>query len=175
MQERMSTATLSKASPLSVTPGVAPSGIDASLRARLAKKRSSLLPLRKSDLGRSGGRGASPLKDAGRNPSTGRNLMGSKLVVSGGSAPVRVACSQAACQGSIELVVQTGVRRGEGRRHQDKSALGRDRETVMLATGSFSLAEGQGRGRLAAPYARGQAENSLTRAITRSPPCSSCP
>lgn len=59
---------------------------------------------------------------------------------------MQVACSQAACQGSIELVVQAGVRRDEGRRHQDKSALARsrrDRETVVLATGSFSLAEGR--------------------------------
>jgi hypothetical protein len=72
--------------------------------------------------------------------------MGSKLVVSGGSAPVRVACSQAACQGSIELVAQVEARRGEGRRHQDTSASarnGRDRETVVLATGSFALADGR--------------------------------
>jgi hypothetical protein len=65
-------------------------------------------------------------------------IVGSKLVVSGGSAPVRLACSQAACQGSIELAVQVGARRGEAGRHQDK----RDRGTIVLATGSFSLAEG---------------------------------
>lgn len=72
-------------------------------------------------------------------------IMQSKLVVSGGSAPVHVVCSQAACQGSIELVVQAGARRDKGGRHRDKSALARnssDEETVVLATGSFSLAEG---------------------------------
>lgn len=75
-------------------------------------------------------------------------IVGSKLVVSRGSAPVRVACSQAACQGSIELVVQTEARRGQGRHHQDKSVIARnkrDRETIVLATGSFSLAEGHSR------------------------------
>jgi len=67
-------------------------------------------------------------------------LMTSKLVMSGGSAPVRVACSQAACQGSIELVMQVATGgRGEGR---GKSALAR-RATLVLAAGSFSLTEGK--------------------------------
>jgi hypothetical protein len=63
----------------------------------------------------------------------------SKLVVTGSSAPVRVACSQAICQGSIELVVQV-VSKG----HDGKSALAR-RATLILATGSFALAEGHSR------------------------------
>jgi hypothetical protein len=63
-------------------------------------------------------------------------LMASKLVVSGGSAPVRIACSHARCQGSIELAVQV-----EGKRHAGRSALAR-METLVLATGSFWLAAG---------------------------------
>src|ERR1700722_4118675 len=52
-------------------------------------------------------------------------IVGSKLVVTGGSAPVRVACSHAACQGSIELVAQAGARRGDDKHQEDKSALAR--------------------------------------------------
>ena len=64
-------------------------------------------------------------------------FMTSKLVMSGGAATVRVACSQAACQGSMELAVQEAAKRYAG-----KSALAR-METLVLATGSFSLAEGK--------------------------------
>jgi hypothetical protein len=60
-----------------------------------------------------------------------------KVLVSGGSAPVRVACSQATCQGSIELVVQVA-----GKRHGGKGALAR-KQTLVLATGSFSLTQGK--------------------------------
>ena len=91
---------------------------------------------------------------------------------------MRVACSQAACPGSIELVVQAGARRGEGRRHQDKSALarnGRDVETTLvLATGSFSLAEA-GMGPSCCALQLWASRGSPTRAITQSPPSSSCP
>jgi hypothetical protein len=66
-------------------------------------------------------------------------LMASKLVVSAASAPVRVACSEATCQGSIELTVQVVAKR-----HQGKSAV-THRETLVLATGSFTLAEGKNR------------------------------
>jgi hypothetical protein len=66
-------------------------------------------------------------------------LTGSKVVVSGGSAPVRVACSQATCQGLIELVVQVVAKH-----HLGKAAVAR-KETLVLATGSFSLAKGRSR------------------------------
>ena len=128
-----------EATPLSVTPGVTITSVDAALHAvgeetvkpplstetTLSTNLGSMTPLPKTPIA---------------------VIMGSQLVVSGDSAPVRVACSRAACQGSIELVVQAGAMRGEGRRHRDKSALARsrrDRETVVLATGSFSLAEGR--------------------------------
>jgi hypothetical protein len=60
----------------------------------------------------------------------------SKLVVSGATAPVRVACSEAICQGSIELVVQVASKGHEGRTARDRN------QTLVLATGSFSLADG---------------------------------
>jgi hypothetical protein len=66
-------------------------------------------------------------------------LTASKLVISGGSAPVRVACSQATCQGLIELVVQVVAKH-----HLGKAAVAR-KQTLVLATGSFSLAEGHSR------------------------------
>jgi hypothetical protein len=139
-------ATLSEASPLSVTPGATVSGVDASLHA-IGEETVKPPPVSETPLS-AGLAVAAPLigKAAVVTQTPAVTLMGSKLVLSGGSAPVRVACSQAACQGSIELVVQPGARRGEGRRHQDTSALvrkGRARATVVLATGSFSLAEGR--------------------------------
>jgi len=66
-------------------------------------------------------------------------LTATKLLVSEGSAPVHVACSEATCQGSIELVMQVAAKR-----HQGKSAVAR-KETLVLATGSFSLADGKSR------------------------------
>ncbi|MGD1056688.1 MAG: carboxypeptidase-like regulatory domain-containing protein [Solirubrobacteraceae bacterium] len=64
-------------------------------------------------------------------------LMGSKLVISGNVASVRVVCSKAACRGSIELVAQAA-----SKRHSGRAATAR-RETLVLATGSFALAEGK--------------------------------
>ncbi len=63
-------------------------------------------------------------------------VMAPKLVVSGSAAPVLVTCGQAACQGSVELVVQIAAER-----HKAKTSTAR-RQTLVLATGSFSLAEG---------------------------------
>jgi hypothetical protein len=130
-----------EATPLSVTPGVTITGVDAVLHAvgeETLKPPSPTETTLSTNL-------ASVTPPLPKTPIAA--IMASKLVVSGGSAPVRVACSQAACQGSIELVVQAGARRGEGRRHQDKSALARNRRdvetTLVLATGSFSLAEGR--------------------------------
>jgi hypothetical protein len=71
-------------------------------------------------------------------------LIASKLVISGGSAPVRVACDQATCRGSIELAVQVATRRGESKHNHGKSALAH-KATLVLATGSFSLAQGHNR------------------------------
>jgi molybdopterin-binding protein len=63
----------------------------------------------------------------------------SKVVVSGATAPVSVECNAAMCQGSIELTVQVA-----GKHHAGKDALAR-KETLVLATGSFSLTQGKSR------------------------------
>jgi hypothetical protein len=63
-------------------------------------------------------------------------LMASELLVSGGSAPVRLGCSKATCQGSIELTVQV-PENGKGTTAAARKA------TLVLATGSFSLTEGK--------------------------------
>jgi hypothetical protein len=57
--------------------------------------------------------------------------------VSGGMAPVDVECQAAVCRGSIELTVQAPVKDGKG-----KTAAAR-KATLVLAKGSFSLAEGK--------------------------------
>jgi hypothetical protein len=62
-------------------------------------------------------------------------LMASRLVVSGGTAPVGVECQAAACRGSIELTVKVSAKDGGGKTAVDRKA------TLVLATGSFSLAE----------------------------------
>jgi hypothetical protein len=64
-------------------------------------------------------------------------LMASKLIVSGGTAPVHVACAAATCQGSIELTVQVPVKDGQGKTAADRKT------TLVLATGSFFLAQGK--------------------------------
>jgi hypothetical protein len=127
-------SSLSEATPLSVLSGVTITGVDAALRAvgeeTVKPSPSPTETTLSTDLA-----SVTPLLP--KTPIAA--IMGSKLVVSGGSAPVRVACSQAACQGSIDLVVQVVVKRHEG-----KSAVAR-RKTLVLATGSFSLAEGRSR------------------------------
>jgi hypothetical protein len=62
----------------------------------------------------------------------------SKLVISGATAPVSVECDEA-CQGSIELTVQVPAKNGNGKTAADHKA------TLVLATGSFSLAKGKNR------------------------------
>ena len=59
-------------------------------------------------------------------------LSSSKIVVSGGSARVPLACANATCTGTIEL---TGQVKGRGRKAK--------RKTVTLARGSYSLAAGK--------------------------------
>ena len=75
-------------------------------------------------------------------------LMASQLVVVGSSARVRVACRQATCQGSIELVAQSASRRHKGRAATARNESTRARHGLVLAGG------GQGRVRPAAPYVR---------------------
>jgi Carboxypeptidase regulatory-like domain len=58
-----------------------------------------------------------------------------KLVVSGGSARVPVACANAACAGTIELTGQIAVK-GKGKKKAKK-------QTVVLGKGSYSLAAGK--------------------------------
>ena len=58
-----------------------------------------------------------------------------KIVVSGGSARVSVACANATCAGTIELTGQIAVK-GKGRKKTKK-------KTVVLAKGSYSLAAGK--------------------------------
>ena len=65
-------------------------------------------------------------------------LMTSRLTVSGGVAPVHVACSRAACRGLVELVVQA-----REQHHKGRTAV--QGVTLVLAAGSFSLAEGKSR------------------------------
>jgi hypothetical protein len=60
-----------------------------------------------------------------------------KLVVSGGSARVPIACANAACAGTIELTGQIAVKsKGKGKKKAKK-------QTVVLGRGSYSLAAGK--------------------------------
>ncbi len=63
-------------------------------------------------------------------------VMTSSLTVSGNTAPVSVECQAAACRGSIELTVQGPVKNGHGKTAADHKT------TIVLATGFFSLVEG---------------------------------
>jgi Carboxypeptidase regulatory-like domain len=58
-----------------------------------------------------------------------------KVVVSGGSARVPIACASATCAGTIELTGQIAVK-GKGKKKAKK-------KTVVLAKGSYSLAAGK--------------------------------
>jgi hypothetical protein len=123
--------TLSEASPLLVTAGVTLSGIDASLYA-IGEETIKPPPVSETAL-TSGLPTAAPLlKQA---PLV--TLMGSKLVISGNTASVHVVCSKAACEGSIELVAQAASR------HHERGAATARKQRLVLATGSFSLAQGR--------------------------------
>lgn len=65
-------------------------------------------------------------------------LMTSRITVSGDAASVNVSCSRVACRGSIELTTQVRTL-GKG------DAAASRRATLVLATGSFSVAEGKSR------------------------------
>ena len=64
-------------------------------------------------------------------------LSSTKLVVSGGSVRVPIACANAACKGTIELTGQVVVKHRKGKKTTSKKT------TVVLAKGSYSLAAGQ--------------------------------
>jgi hypothetical protein len=64
-------------------------------------------------------------------------LSSTKLVVSGGSARVPIACANAACKGTIELTAQVVVKHRKGKKTTSKKT------TVVLAKGSYSLAAGK--------------------------------
>jgi hypothetical protein len=63
-------------------------------------------------------------------------ITASTIVVSGSSVPVHFKCSDAICRGSVELTMQLPIERHKGKRRVS------NRETLVLAKGSFSLAEG---------------------------------
>jgi hypothetical protein len=65
-------------------------------------------------------------------------IMGSKVVVSGGSTTVHITCSDAACAGSAELTLQIVVKHRKGKKTVSR------KQTLVLAKGSYSLAAGKG-------------------------------
>jgi hypothetical protein len=65
-------------------------------------------------------------------------ITGSKVLVSGKSAIVRIACSDAACAGSAQLTLQIVVKHRKGKKTVQR------KETLVLAKGSYSLAAGKG-------------------------------
>jgi len=124
-------ASLSEANPVSVAPGITVSGINAAMYA-IGEESIKPPPVAETALTR-GLHTAAPLLKT--TPLV--TLMGSKLVIAGDAASVHVACSKAACHGSIELVA-----RSVSKHHTGRAATTR-KEAVVLATGSFSLAEGK--------------------------------
>jgi Carboxypeptidase regulatory-like domain len=124
-------ASLAEATPLSVTPGVTIAGIDVSLHA-VGEETVKPPPVTETALTR-GPSTMAPLLE----PAPLVTLTGSRLVISGNAASVRVVCSKAACEGSTELVAQAA-----SKRHKGRAATTR-KEALVLATGSFSLAEGK--------------------------------
>jgi hypothetical protein len=64
-------------------------------------------------------------------------LTGSKIVVSGSSAKVKLACGNATCQGSVELFVQIVLKSHKGRKAASHKSL------LVLAKGSYSIAPGK--------------------------------
>ncbi len=157
---------LSEAGHLVVTPGVTLSAIDASLHA-LGEVVQSPPPIeaRTETTPTLSTNSVSPTPLVKMAPLV--TIATSQLVVSHGTAQVRVACSGAACQGSIELVARVAMgdsgggssggdklaRSGTGIRDRTGKTAGkrpgneaRERgahvRTLVLATGSFSLAGG---------------------------------
>jgi hypothetical protein len=124
-----------EATPLSVTAGVTITGVDAAMHAvgeEIVKPPPSPTETTLSPSL------AYPMPLIEATPLVA--LATSKLVVSKGTARVLVACSRAACQGSIELVVRSAAHGRESKTAWSRKGGGV--VAVVLATGSFSLAEG---------------------------------
>jgi hypothetical protein len=64
-------------------------------------------------------------------------ITGSKIVISGKSTKVHLQCSDATCQGSIELTVQVVVKHRKGKKTTSRKQL------LVLAKSPFSLAKGK--------------------------------
>jgi hypothetical protein len=63
-------------------------------------------------------------------------VIGSKLSVSGKATKVHLACTRAACAGSVELTISVVVKHRKGKKTVSR------RETLVLAKGSYSIAAG---------------------------------
>ncbi len=152
---------LAEADPFAVTPGITTIGVNAAMAAvgeQIVKPPSPTEISLSTDF-------ASPTPLVKMAPLV--TIATSQLVVSHGTAQVRVACSGAACQGSIELVARVAMgdsdggssggdklaRSGTGIRDRTGKTAGkrpgneaRERgthvKTLVLATGSFSLEGG---------------------------------
>jgi hypothetical protein len=102
----------------------------------------------------SGSSGAGP---GGSGSSTGSaarvTIASAKLVVSKrGTVRIEIRCRDAACRGSVDLIVA----RVAGRRRKGKTGLLGGGETLVVATGSFSLAAGKSATIALRPTASGQ-------------------
>jgi hypothetical protein len=155
-------ASLAEANMLSVTPGITLSVIDASMHAVGEVKEEKIEP--PHSIGTTLSPSLAPTTPLIQmTPLV--TLVTSKLMVSEGAARVRVACGRTAtCQGSIELVVPGGGHGRDGGANKggdggmaggaaaDETGTGMAaghraarEKTLVLATGSFSLAEGHSR------------------------------
>jgi hypothetical protein len=129
-----------EATQLSVTPGVTVTGVDASMHAIEEVKEEKIEPPHGTETETTLSTNlASAMPLIGVTPLV--TLAASKVVVSGSVAWVRIACSRAACQGSIELTLQIPAKSGAGKTGKTSAA----RKTLALATGTFSLAGGHTR------------------------------
>jgi len=100
----------------------AAAGIDAALVSKTANKHGS-----------SGVMGSTLSVPAVLPPAPVVRLLSAKILVSGGSARVPIACAQATCTGTIELIERIVIRR----RHHGRTRL--RRETVVLGRGAYAL------------------------------------
>ncbi|HEY7829075.1 MAG TPA: carboxypeptidase regulatory-like domain-containing protein [Solirubrobacteraceae bacterium] len=69
-------------------------------------------------------------------PSPLVKILGSKLVVSGKTLPVHIQCTNATCQGTIELTLQLVIKHHRGHRTTSRH------ETLVLAKGAYNLTQG---------------------------------
>ncbi len=132
----------SEATQLSVAQGVTTTGVDAAMHAVGEVKEEKIEPPHETETTLSTDLvSATPLVKAAPLVT----LATSTLVVSKDVARVPIACSQAACQGSIELVMQVAAHGRGGKATAGQADAGKTAahvKTLVLATGSFSLADG---------------------------------